>query len=465
LFRRLGCAVTELFCEVDGQFPNHHPDPSQPKNLRDLIRCLATSDIELGLAFDGDGDRLGIVTRDGTIIYPDRQLMLFAADVLARNPGAIVIYDVKSTRNLQPWIRRHGGTPLMWKTGHSLIKSKMKETGALLAGEMSGHTFFKERWYGFDDGMYAGARLLEILSRYADASAVLTALPDSISTPELNVPCTDTSAHQLIAAMGETAEFPGAAEVIRIERSARRVRRWLRPGASFEYHAGDRAALRSRQRGCAETDPRRIPPCTARIVARPRTAILMTIEYSTSVAGVDWAELKADLAADFFDNGRTPEQMARSFSASYRCVVGRHGQRIVGTGRVLSDGVCNAYLVDMWTHSAYRRQGIGRRMLEVLCEGLAGQHLYLFTDDADPSTPRAVSHPVAPAWKGSSAPGCRTRLASDIPHPAAHARRHRGGALADCGWHLRVAVRRVHPAVATDGRAHLLQAGLSPAHR
>ena len=195
LFRRLGCAVTELFCEVDGHFPNHHPDPSQPKNLQDLIRCIATSDIELGLAFDGDGDRLGVVTRDGTIIYPDRQLMLFATDVLARNPGATVIYDVKSTRNLQPWIRRHGGTPLMWKTGHSLIKSKMKETGALLAGEMSGHTFFKERWYGFDDGLYAGARLLEILSRHADASAVLTALPDSISTPELNVPCPDTSAH------------------------------------------------------------------------------------------------------------------------------------------------------------------------------------------------------------------------------------------------------------------------------
>ena len=217
LFRRLGCTVTELFCEVDGHFPNHHPDPSQPKNLQDLIRCLATSDIELGLAFDGDGDRLGVVTRDGTIIYPDRQLMLFATDVLARNPGAIVIYDVKSTRNLQPWIRRHGGVPLMWKTGHSLIKSKMKETGALLAGEMSGHTFFKERWYGFDDGLYAGARLLEILSRHADASAVLTALPDSISTPELNVPCPDTSAHQLIAAMAETAEFPGAAEIIRID--------------------------------------------------------------------------------------------------------------------------------------------------------------------------------------------------------------------------------------------------------
>jgi phosphomannomutase / phosphoglucomutase len=217
LFRRLDCDVTQLYCDVDGHFPNHHPDPSQPKNLQDLIRALATSDNELGLAFDGDGDRLGVVIRDGTIIYPDRQLMLFAADVLGRNPGATVIYDVKSTRNLQPWIERRGGTPLMWKTGHSLIKSKMKETGALLAGEMSGHTFFKERWYGFDDGLYAGARLLEILSRHADPSSVLSALPDSISTPELNVACNDASAHQLIAAMAETAEFPGAASVIRID--------------------------------------------------------------------------------------------------------------------------------------------------------------------------------------------------------------------------------------------------------
>jgi phosphomannomutase / phosphoglucomutase len=217
LFRRLGCKVTELFCDVDGHFPNHHPDPSQPKNLQDLIRCLATSDNELGLAFDGDGDRLGVITRDGTIIYPDRQLMLFAADVLGRNPGATVIYDVKSTRNLQPWIERHGGTPLMWKTGHSLIKSKMKQTGALLAGEMSGHTFFKERWYGFDDGLYAGARLLEIVSRDADASAALTALPDSISTPELNIACADVSAHNLISTMAETAEFPGAKNIVRID--------------------------------------------------------------------------------------------------------------------------------------------------------------------------------------------------------------------------------------------------------
>lgn len=217
LFRRLGCEVAELFCEVDGTFPNHHPDPSQPKNLQDLIRCLATTDSELGLAFDGDGDRLGVVTREGRIIYPDRQLMLFAADMLARHPGATVIYDVKSTRNLKPWITGHGGTPLLWKTGHSLIKMKMKESGALLAGEMSGHTFFRERWYGFDDGMYAGARLLEILSRHADPSAVLIALPDSVSTPELNVACGAESPHALIARIAESAEFPGAAEVIRID--------------------------------------------------------------------------------------------------------------------------------------------------------------------------------------------------------------------------------------------------------
>jgi phosphomannomutase/phosphoglucomutase len=217
LFRRLGCEVTELFCEVDGAFPHHHPDPSKPENLQDLIRCLATTDNELGIAFDGDGDRLGVVTKDGHIIYPDRQLMLFAADLLTRQPGAMIIYDVKSTRNLKPWITQHGGKPLLWKTGHSLIKRKMKESGALLAGEMSGHTFFKERWFGFDDGLYAGARLLEILSRHADPSALLNALPDSLSTPELNVASGGESPHGLIDRLAATAEFPGAAEVIRID--------------------------------------------------------------------------------------------------------------------------------------------------------------------------------------------------------------------------------------------------------
>jgi phosphomannomutase/phosphoglucomutase len=217
LFRRLGCEVTELFCEVDGRFPNHHPDPSQPENLRDLVANLASTDNELGIAFDGDGDRLGVVTKDGRTIYADRQLMLFAADMLKRRPGATIIYDVKSTRNLKPWIEQHGGKPLLWKTGHSLIKAKMKETGAELAGEMSGHTFFKERWYGFDDGMYAGARLLEILSHDADASAALHAIPDSLSTPELNIRCSDASPHALIDKLAATATFPGAVDVIRID--------------------------------------------------------------------------------------------------------------------------------------------------------------------------------------------------------------------------------------------------------
>ena len=217
LFRRLGCEVTELFCEVDGRFPNHHPDPSQPENLRDLVANLASSDNELGIAFDGEGDRLGVVTKDGRTIYADRQLMLFAADMLKRRPGATVIYDVKSTRNLKPWIEQHGGKALLWKTGHSLIKAKMKETGAELAGEMSGHTFFRERWYGFDDGMYAGARLLEILSHDADASAALHAIPDSLSTPELNIRCSDASPHALIDKLAATATFPGAVDVIRID--------------------------------------------------------------------------------------------------------------------------------------------------------------------------------------------------------------------------------------------------------
>ncbi len=217
LFRRLGCDVVELYCDVDGRFPNHHPDPSQPKNLADLTGRLARGDCEIGLAFDGDGDRLGVVTKDGHMIYPDRQLMLFAADVLSRVPGATVIYDVKSTRNLGPWIARHGGRPLLWKTGHSFIKAKMKETHAALAGEMSGHTFFGERWYGFDDGLYAAARLLEILSRHADPSAVLDALPDARSTPELQVPCAEGEQHAIVRDLQQRASFPGATDVIRID--------------------------------------------------------------------------------------------------------------------------------------------------------------------------------------------------------------------------------------------------------
>ena len=217
LFRRLGCEVTELFCEVDGTFPNHHPDPAHPENLNDLIATLAKTDAEIGFAFDGDGDRLGVVTKDGSIIYPDRQMMLYAADVLSRNPGATVIYDVKSTRNLGPWIESHGGKPLLWKTGHSLIKAKLKETGALLAGEMSGHVFFKERWYGFDDALYVGARLLEILACHADPSALLNALPDAIATPELHLHCAEGENYALIDRLRKEAKFPDAVRVIDID--------------------------------------------------------------------------------------------------------------------------------------------------------------------------------------------------------------------------------------------------------
>ena len=217
LFRKLGCEVLELFCEVDGNFPNHHPDPSKPENLQDVIRVLRETDAELGIAFDGDGDRLGVVTKDGEIIYPDRQLMLFAADVLSRCPGQPIIYDVKCTRLLAPWIRQHGGEPLMWNTGHALVKAKLKETGAPLAGEMSGHIFFKERWFGFDDGLYAGARLLEILSRSTDASAVLKALPNSTSTPELNIKMAEGEPFVLLDELRRTAHFEGAQEIITID--------------------------------------------------------------------------------------------------------------------------------------------------------------------------------------------------------------------------------------------------------
>lgn len=217
LYRALGCEVIELFCEVDGTFPNHHPDPAHPENLQDLIRCLQQTDAEIGLAFDGDGDRLGLVTKDGQIIYPDRQLMLFAQDVLTRHPGEQILYDVKCTRHLAPWITERGGRPLMWKTGHSLVKAKMRETGAPLGGEMSGHIFFKDRWYGFDDGMYAGARMLELLSREQDPSAVLNALPQSVSTPELQLKLAEGESFPLIARLQREAQFPGSDQIITID--------------------------------------------------------------------------------------------------------------------------------------------------------------------------------------------------------------------------------------------------------
>lgn len=217
LYEALGCEVTELFCEVDGNFPNHHPDPAHPENLQDLIRCLAAGDAEIGLAFDGDGDRLGVVTKGGDIIYPDRQLILFARDVLTRKPGAQIIYDVKCTRHVGKAVAQAGGEPLMWRTGHSLIKAKLKETGAPLAGEMSGHVFFKERWYGFDDGLYAGVRLLEILARSADPSAVLNALPNSPSTPELQLKTAEGVNFELVRKLQESGEFPSSERVVTID--------------------------------------------------------------------------------------------------------------------------------------------------------------------------------------------------------------------------------------------------------
>jgi phosphomannomutase len=217
IFRALGCEVIELFSEVDGNFPNHHPDPSKPENLRDLINALKTTGAELGLAFDGDGDRLGIVTKDGQNIYPDRQMMLFARDVLSRVAGGTIVFDVKCSQRLAPEIEAAGGVPMMYKTGHSLIKAKMKEVNSPLGGEMSGHIFFKERWYGFDDGTYAGARLLEIVSRSADASAELNALPTSFSTPELNVACKEGEPHVVVEALTKVVNFPLPARVNTID--------------------------------------------------------------------------------------------------------------------------------------------------------------------------------------------------------------------------------------------------------
>ena len=217
LFRALGCEVVELFSEVDGNFPNHHPDPSKPENLQDLQRALRETGAELGLAFDGDGDRLGIVTADGTNIFPDRQMVLFARDVLSRVPGGAILFDVKCSQRLAPAIAQAGGVPHIYKTGHSLIKARMKELNSPLGGEMSGHIFFKERWFGFDDGSYAGARLLEIVTRSPDANAVLHALPTSHSTPEINVACAEGEPHALVAQMVAQARFDAPAQITTID--------------------------------------------------------------------------------------------------------------------------------------------------------------------------------------------------------------------------------------------------------
>jgi phosphomannomutase len=217
ILRAIGCEVTELFSEVDGNFPNHHPDPSKPENLRDLIATLAAGEAELGLAFDGDGDRLGIVTRQGNNIYPDRQIILFARDVLSRVPGGTIVFDVKCSQRVAPAIEAAGGKPLMYKTGHSLIKARMKELDSPFGGEMSGHIFFKERWFGFDDGTYAACRLLEIVSRVADANELLDALPTSFSTPELNVACAEGEAPERVREAVALADFGPAATVNTID--------------------------------------------------------------------------------------------------------------------------------------------------------------------------------------------------------------------------------------------------------
>lgn len=212
LFKRLGCQVVELYCDIDGNFPNHHPNPSEPENLEDLINTVVKQNLDLGLAFDGDGDRVGIVDELGRILWADRQMILYARDVLSRNPGAEIIFDVKSSRNLAQAIEQAGGKATMWKTGHSFIKNKMKETGAMLAGEMSGHIFFKERWFGFDDGLYAAARMLEILS--ADArpvSKIFDELPDDVSTPEITIHLNkDGAQHEFIKNFIAQAKFPNA---------------------------------------------------------------------------------------------------------------------------------------------------------------------------------------------------------------------------------------------------------------
>ena len=218
LFERLGCDITPLFTEIDGHFPNHHPDPSKPANLATLIETVKSTDVELGLAFDGDGDRLGVVTKSGQIIYPDRQIMLFAADILQHNPGAPIIYDVKCTRRLVPWIKEHGGVPTICRTGHSLVKAKLKETQAPFAGEMSGHLFFNDqRWPGFDDGLYAGARILEILSRTDNPSAVLEALPTAVNTPELHIEMAEGENKRFVEKLQKELRFDDATDMITID--------------------------------------------------------------------------------------------------------------------------------------------------------------------------------------------------------------------------------------------------------
>jgi phosphomannomutase/phosphoglucomutase len=251
----MGCEVEELYCEVNGNFPNHHPDPGKPENLLDLVAAVKSKQADLGIAFDGDGDRLGVVDSSGKIIWPDRLLILLARDVLSRQPGADIIYDIKSTRHLASAILSGGGRPLMWKSGHSLIKTKLQEGGAMLAGEMSGHIFFQERWYGFDDGIYAAARLLEILSTDARSSAeVFAELPESPSTPELNMPLAEDAKFALLQKMRADGGIPGAKLITIDGIRAEFERGWglirpsnTTPSVVFRFEADDETELQKIQ--------------------------------------------------------------------------------------------------------------------------------------------------------------------------------------------------------------------------
>ncbi|OAI49188.1 phosphoglucomutase [Gammaproteobacteria bacterium SCGC AG-212-F23] len=218
LFRRMGCTVHELYCDVDGRFPNHHPDPSQEENLQDLIAAVKKTKADIGIAFDGDGDRLGMVTSSGVVIWPDRQMMLFAKSVLKQHPGSKIIFDIKCSSHLERVIREAGGVPIMWKTGHSLIKSKLAETQAVLAGEMSGHIFFKDKWYGFDDAIYSAARLLQILAEHpGNSDELFSDIPNSINTPELKVHVTDAEKFTLMQHIIANAKFATAKEINTID--------------------------------------------------------------------------------------------------------------------------------------------------------------------------------------------------------------------------------------------------------
>ena len=255
LLEEMGCEVIQLYCDIDGDFPNHHPDPGQLVNLEDLQAMVTNEQADIGIAFDGDGDRIGVVDSNGKVILPDRLLMLLATDVLTRQPGADIIYDIKSTKNLANHILMAGGRPVMWKTGHSLIKAKMRETGAVLAGEMSGHIFFKERWYGFDDAIYTCARLLEIISLDGRNTAEIFAeLPDSVNTPELTLSVEEGTQYKLIENLKENADFPDAQVIdidgLRIEFSTA----WglvrasnTTPSLVFRFEADDSESLKEVQ--------------------------------------------------------------------------------------------------------------------------------------------------------------------------------------------------------------------------